>query len=129
MTKADGSKFQPFSPALSLVPSPACDAVLAAEHPSPDSGGPCLTCAFRPGTQANRTEHTMALARACVEGLEPFFCHEQPQVCRGFIAAANLRGAPQDDDDRRWMDANRAVADLLSRAIAHGKAADEEVQP
>lgn len=108
------------------VPSPASDAVTAAEHPSPECGGPCATCAFRPGTQASETWHTVELARLCVEGLVPFHCHERPGLCRGFVAAANLRGAPETEDDRRWMEVNRIAADLMARAIAAGKKADDE---
>lgn len=98
--------------------SPSMDVVLQADHPDPANGGPCETCAFRRGTEANQTPHTMALARACVEGLRPFHCHERPQLCRGFIAAANLRGVPKTDEDRRRMHAARMVADVLGDAIA-----------
>lgn len=65
--------------------SQAFDAVCAAEHPAPESGGPCATCAFRPGTEANTSWHTVMLAKFCVEGRTPFDCHEKPQLCRGFI--------------------------------------------
>ena len=104
--------------------SPSTDIVLNAEHPSSADGGPCDTCAFRRGTEANQTWHTMALARACVEGLRPFHCHERPQLCRGFIAAANLRGEPRTAADRRHMEAARHVADVLSEAIQVGVQAD-----
>ena len=53
---------------MSDVPSAASDAVIAANHPAPEQGGPCATCAFRPGTEANLSPHTMQLARLCVEG-------------------------------------------------------------
>lgn len=106
------------------VPSPACDAVLAAAHPSSADGGPCATCAFSPGTQANQAEHTMELARLCVEGFRTFSCHEQPQLCRGFIAAINLRGVPQDEDDRRWCVVAGDAADFLSRCIDVAKQAE-----
>lgn len=107
------------------VPSPACDVVMAAEHPSPECGGPCATCAFRSGTQANTAWHTVELARLCVEGLVPFYCHEQPQMCRGFVAAANLRGVPESEDDKRWAAVNAIAADMMATAIEHAKAADE----
>lgn len=107
------------------VPSPACDAVMAAEHPSPECGGPCATCAFREGTEANQTWHTVELARLCVEGFRYFYCHEQPQLCRGFVAAMNLRGTPETEAERRWAEVNRMAADMFAEAIAVGKAADE----
>ncbi len=100
-----------------MVPSAASDAVTAAEHPSPEAGGPCATCAFRPGTEANTTPHTVELARLCVEGFRHFYCHEQPRLCRGFIAALNLRGVPETDDDRKWAEIAGHAADILSDAI------------
>lgn len=108
-----------------MFPSAACDLVMLAVHPSPEDGGPCATCAFRPGTEANRSPHTVELARLCVEGLEPFDCHEQPQLCRGFIAAANVRGIPEDDDDRRWQQMARHAADILGRCIDAAKQEQE----
>lgn len=108
------------------VPSAACDAVLEAAHPAPEAGGPCATCAFRPGTEANTTAHTITLARLCVEGLRPFYCHEQPQLCRGFIAATNLRGVPETEEARRWQEINAAAADLYADAIAAGVDADRK---
>ncbi len=105
--------------------SPACDAVMAAEHPSPEDGGPCATCAFRPGTEANRSAHTVELARLSVEGLRPLYCHEQAQLCRGYVAAVNLRGVPQDDADRRWCEVAGFTADILQRCIASAVLAEE----
>jgi hypothetical protein len=102
--------------------SPAFDAVCAADHPAPDAGGPCATCAFRPGTEANRSEYTTALARACVEGIEPFHCHEHPRACRGWIAAVNLNGAPEGEEWERWREVNRIAADLIGRCIDAAKA-------
>lgn len=104
--------------------SPAFDAVVAADHPAPEAGGPCSTCAFRPGTQANQRAHTVELARLCVEGIEPFLCHEQPQACRGWIAAVNLRGEPETEDDLKWVECARAAAEILGRCIDAAKAAD-----
>jgi hypothetical protein len=97
------------------VASPAFDAVLAAQHPSPEQGGPCATCAFRPGTEASRSEHTVVLARLCVEGGREFHCHEKAQLCRGWIAAVNLRGVPFDD-------LAGACADWLGDAIEEAAA-------
>ncbi len=107
-------------------PSPACDAVMAAKHPSPAAGGPCATCAFRPGTEANLTPSTVELARLSVEGFREFFCHERPQVCRGFNAAMNLRGVPTTDDDRKWSEMAGHGADILSFASHRAKEADDE---
>jgi hypothetical protein len=104
--------------------SAASDAVIAATHPSPDAGGPCATCAFRPGTEANQTAHTLLLAKACVEGVRPFHCHEQPQLCRGFVAAVNLRGAPQTKADKRHAQASAVMVDVLAMAIRVGAEAD-----
>jgi hypothetical protein len=101
------------------VESPACDIVMAAEHPAWKDGGPCHDCAFRAGTEANRAEYTVALARFCVEGFREFDCHINPGLCRGFIAALNLRGVPQTEDDRRHADACGAAADLLGDTIGH----------
>lgn len=113
---------------MSPVPSPATDAVIQAVHPSPEAGGPCATCAFRPGTEANGTEHTITLARLCVEGGRLFHCHEYPQLCRGFIAAINLRGSPHTDEDGRWQVVCGMAADVLADAIAKGVEADESNQ-
>lgn len=100
------------------IRSPSCDAVMAASHPSPDDGGPCATCAFRSGTIPNQSCHTMILARLCVEGLRLFLCHEKSQVCRGYIAAINLRGVPQTKADQEWCDMAGLAADVLGDAIA-----------
>jgi hypothetical protein len=97
--------------------SAACDLVVAASHPDPSAGGPCLTCAFRPDTEAHRSEYTWTLARLCVEGGRPFHCHEQPQLCRGFIAAINVRGVPQTEEERRWSEMAGCAADLLGDCI------------
>lgn len=108
----------------SQIPSPACDAVLAGDHPAWESGGPCATCAFRPGTEAATTQHTVELARLCVEGFRYFGCHEHAGLCRGYVAAMNLRGVPQDEDDRRWSIVAGEAADILQMAIEAGIAAD-----
>lgn len=102
------------------VTSEACDLVLAANHPSPEDGGPCVTCAFRPDTEANRTPHTWTLARLCVEGAREFRCHEKPQLCRGFVAAINVRGLPETEDEARWVQVSGMAADILQRAIEAG---------
>ncbi len=106
------------------VPSAACDAVLAAQHPSPEAGGPCATCAFRAGTEANQAPHTMLLARLCVEGARAFHCHERPQLCRGYVAAANLRGVPDTDEGRARQQVAGHAADMLSACIQ--RAAEEQ---
>lgn len=113
---------------MSSVPSAASDAVIAAVHPSPENGGPCATCAFRPGTEANRTMHTIELARLCVEGLRLFYCHEHPGLCRGYVAAVNLRGVPESEDDKRWAEVSGMVADMFADMIADAKQHDEAVR-
>lgn len=105
------------------VESASCDAVIAASHPSPEAGGPCATCAFRPGTEANLTETTITLARLCVEGMRPFQCHETPQLCRGYIAAANLQGVPEGDEAVKWAAVCGIAADLFAEMIEQAKAA------
>lgn len=104
--------------------SEAAEIVMAAQHPTPEDGGPCETCAFRPGTEANLTGHTRELAELSVEGLRPFYCHERMQLCRGYVAAANLRGVPENEDDRRHVEACGLAADVLWDAI--GRAAEIE---
>lgn len=104
------------------VHSPAVDAVMAAQHPKPSDGGPCATCAFRAGTEANKTEHTQVLVRLSVEGFRYFYCHEQTQLCRGYIAAMNLRGVPKTRDERRLSEAAGSAADVLERCISAAKA-------
>lgn len=111
-----------------MIYSPSVDIVMAASHPKPSDGGPCATCAFRSGSQANLTEHTQALVRFCVEGFREFHCHEKPQLCRGFIAAMNLRGVPKTKAERKQSDAAGAAADVLSQCIAMAKAFDESVR-
>lgn len=105
--------------------SAACDAVIAAQHPSPEDGGPCATCAFRTGTEANQTEHTMLLAALCVEGDRFFHCHERPQLCRGYVAAINLRGVPNTEEQKRHAEMCGMAADLLAECITEASAEDE----
>lgn len=107
--------------------SPAFDAVVSAVHPSDADGGPCATCAFRLGTEANRSEHTNLLARLCVEGITPFDCHEHTRLCRGWIAAVNLiaaEGLDTSEDARRHREAMAFAADMLGRCIDRAVAAD-----
>jgi hypothetical protein len=109
--------------------SEAFDVIAGADHPAPEDGGPCGTCAFRPGSQASQTEHTVQLANLCVEGIVPFHCHEQEQLCRGWIAAVNLQGMdgglPMDVESIRHREASAFAADILSDAIAAGVEADK----
>lgn len=99
------------------IASPSVDAVMDAEHPAPQDGGPCSGCAFRKGTEANKADHTTTLVRLCVEGMRPFLCHEKPGLCRGYIAAANLRGAPTASEMEE-VDMLGRVADRLGEIIA-----------
>lgn len=57
------------------------------------------------------------LAKLCVEGLVPFDCHEKAQLCRGFIAAVNLRGAPTTRTERRHAEAAKSAAEMLGLVI------------
>lgn len=108
--------------------SPACALVIAAPHPSPENGGPCATCAFRPNTEPNLSPHTMMLAALCVEGFREFHCHEdRSQLCRGFVAALNVRGE-LDDDERERADALGEAADILGDFIADAAAAQDRVR-
>jgi hypothetical protein len=107
------------------VPSGASDVVMTAVHPSHEEGGPCSECAFRRGTEASNTPHTVALARLCVEGSRPFHCHVHPGLCRGYVAAANVRGVPSDDDDERWAIVAGHASDVIGICIDAAKAAEE----
>lgn len=101
------------------VDSHACDIVSSASHPAYADGGPC---AFRAGTEPSRAEETVTLARLCVEGFRPFYCHEHEHLCRGFVAAMNIRGLPETNEDRRLVEAAGAAADVLSACIASAAA-------
>lgn len=103
------------------VPSEASDVVSAHVHPSYADGGPCDGCAFRGGSEASRTAHTVELARLCVEGLRLFHCHEHPGLCRGYVAAVNLRGVPSTDEDRKWADVAGHAADIIAECITAAK--------
>ena len=120
----------PESHSTPLDISPALVAVMADERkPAPDAGGPCATCAFRPGSEASRSPHTIELAALCVEGLTQFMCHERPGLCKGWVAAVNLKHAAGEyagEDNRRHMLAMRFAADMLSDAIAVGVEADRK---
>lgn len=108
--------------------SAAANAVEDADQPSPEQGGPCTTCAFRPGTEANTTEHTRTLAALCVEGFRLFGCHESGGACKGFIAALNLRGVPETEDDRRWSEVAGMAADALDRCISAAREEQERAE-
>lgn len=102
--------------------SPSVEAVIAAEHPAPDRGGPCSGCAFRKGTEANRDEVTQTMIRLCVEGMRTFDCHMRPGLCKGYIAAANLRGVPTTKRDRVKADIYGTAADFIAGMIDNVKA-------
>lgn len=116
---------------IAIWDSGVFEAVSEAEHPSPDAGGPCATCAFRPGSEASQTAHTVSIAKLCVEGIVPFHCHEKPQLCRGFIAAANARWADNPDfnseREQRHREACRFVAERLGEAIGMAREVDEAI--
>lgn len=112
--------------------SEAFTIIATAAHPSPAEGGPCATCAFRQGTEANGSEHTTMLAMLCVEGVSPFRCHEQPHLCRGWIAAVNLLaadgGLPDDEASRRHRYVCAMASDVLGAAITNAADADRAAQ-
>jgi hypothetical protein len=61
-----------------------------------------------------------------VEGLRPFHCHEKPQLCRGYVAAVNLRGVPADESDRMHASECGFAADVLGELIERAAEADRE---
>ena len=107
------------------VPSEACDIVSAAAHPSWTNGGPCDDCAFRTGSDASQHAHTIESSRLCVEGFRPFHCHLHPGLCRVYVAAANIRGLPYDEEDRRWATVAGAAADIIGACIEAAKNAEK----
>lgn len=80
----------------------------------------CGTCAYRPGTEANRSEITLLKAQLCLESGEPFLCHEDPSrraICKGWADAFESRlkaGKLKEEPERRKMAA--FFADLISDA-------------
>jgi len=99
--------------------SEAVEAGIAHKHPSPENGGPCHGCAFRKGTEANRDDVTQTMIRLCVEGMRTFDCHMTPGLCRGYIAAANLRGVPTTAKDKKRADVCGTAADLIAGMVGH----------
>lgn len=63
----------------------------------------------------------MALAVACVEGLQLFHCHVHPGLCRGFVAAVNLRGVPKTKADRKRAKVAGLLVDMLSDVIREAR--------
>jgi hypothetical protein len=81
---------------------------------------PCEGCVFIEGTEANRSEYTRALFEACVEGITPFYCHERPDVCRGWVGAVNARWAGVDlttEETQRHITVSRMGAEILGICI------------
>lgn len=72
----------------------------------------CETCAFRPGTEANRTAKTILSASKCLEGRRTFFCHEGECTaegfpltpCRGYMGAKRIKF----DEELAWEVASMA---------------------
>jgi len=106
--------------------STASDAVMSADHPCHEDGGPCHDCAFRPGSEANKSRHTVTLARLCVEGMTQFDCHVHAGMCRGWIAAMNLNGEPDTDLGRAKCEGAAIMAEILTDAIQAGVEADRQ---
>ena len=81
----------------------------------------CGTCAYRPGTEASRSEFTLMKANLCMDAGEVFLCHEDPShraICKGWVDvfAARLRSGKQPRVDPE-------VAKAMSEAIT--KAEDD----
>lgn len=59
-----------------------------------------------------------ALATLCIGGLDPFYCHEKTQICRGWIAAVNLRGVPENKAEvaRRWAELKRIDPEYMENS-------------
>jgi len=90
----------------------------------------CDTCAFTPGTPANRRGLTVLKAKLCVLTSDPFYCHDnlmatggselEPapgtpyMLCRGFVDAMEARLAR----DIREPDWKRRFYATLNDAIA-----------
>lgn len=54
----------------------------------------CETCAYREGTEANRSVNTMLKAQLCLESGEPFLCHSdlsRRALCRGWVDAFTVK--------------------------------------
>ncbi len=47
----------------------------------------CQSCAFRAGTIPNGCPPTLAQAVESIRTGEPFYCHEQPIPCAGWVIA------------------------------------------
>ena len=77
----------------------------------------CTTCAYRPGTEANKQESTLLKAQLCLISAELFLCHEDPAriaICRGWhdAFAVRLRAGKLEKDPEK-----RALAAKLSDAL------------
>jgi hypothetical protein len=74
----------------------------------------CLTCAYRDGTEASKSEATLLKARLCMESGELFLCHADPSrraICKGWVDAFAVRlhsGKLQQDPWRRELAAAMA---------------------
>lgn len=76
----------------------------------------CAGCAFRPGTDANKAEHTQLLATLCVEARDTFTCHEDGHVCRGWAAAVAA-----SEPGPEWKQAvAQIMADEWAEAVNEG---------
>jgi hypothetical protein len=60
-----------------------------------DPAGCCGTCAFRDGTEANRSQLVLHLIESCIldEG-NTFMCHEAERPCVGFMKMTRREGVP-----------------------------------
>jgi hypothetical protein len=69
----------------------------------------CLTCAYRPGTPASKSELTLLKAKLCAMTSEPFYCHEDPNeraLCKGWVDTMEIRldqiGKGTRTDEPEW---------------------------
>lgn len=77
----------------------------------------CDDCAFRPGTEASKSERTVMLAQLCAEAGELFTCHRREGICAGYAAELNRLGAEWFAAQPEWkMALRRELIDLIHRA-------------
>lgn len=69
----------------------------------------CVGCAFKLGTVANNKTRTVLTAVKCVLAEEPFYCHEKPHVCNGWLNVINANYEESfDTENARLIKENEA---------------------
>lgn len=84
----------------------------------------CATCAFRPGTEASRSELTLVKAQLCLISGTVFHCHEAPgwEPCAGYLAAL-----PAHQNEPEWrQDFALEMLDLIEEAERAGSGWTEQ---